>query len=79
MTIRAAVLKKRLYKPSVTESAMGAAIVAASKTVYRSLAEATEAMVRYDYVVEPDSKLVDPYEEAYRKFRRECNERGLGT
>ncbi|MCX8053821.1 MAG: FGGY family carbohydrate kinase, partial [Armatimonadetes bacterium] len=50
MRIRAAALKKVLIRPKVTESAMGSAIVAASRTIYSSLGEASSAMVQHDLV-----------------------------
>jgi len=78
MRIRAAALNRRIVRPAVTESAMGAAVVAASRTLYSSLTEASGAMVKHDLVVEPDRDLADAYEARYRAFRTECAVRGLG-
>lgn len=79
LSIRASVLNRQILSPAVTDPAMGTAIVAASRTLYRNLSEATRAMVRYDAVVDPCEKLVEPYELGYQRFRQECASRGLGT
>lgn len=78
MRIRASVLNKRLVRPAVAESAMGAAMVAASRTVFSSLSEASRAMVKYDARIDPDNRLVEAYDEHYLAFREECASRGLG-
>ena len=78
MRIRAAVLRKRLVRPAVTEAAMGAAIVAASRTLYTSLAQAVAAMVKQDLAVEPEDALAEAYQDRYAAFRAECAARGLG-
>jgi D-ribulokinase len=78
MTIRASVLNRPLTRPSNTESAVGAAIVAASRELYGSLVEASGAMVKPDLTVEPDSRLVHAYGDGYARFRGECAARGLG-
>ncbi len=78
MRIRAAVTTRLIVRPAVTEPAMGAAVVAASRTLYSSLTEASKAMVRRDLVVDPEYRLVAAYEARYRQFRAECAARGLG-
>ena len=78
MRIRASVLKRRVVRPVITESAMGAAVVAASRTLFSNLTEASRAMVRREVEVEPLAHLVHAYEECYRSFRAECSRRGLG-
>lgn len=78
MRIRASVLNRMLIRPAVTESAMGTAVVAASRTIYRSLMEASRKMVRRDLEVGPEPALVEAYDESYRAFRDECEARGLG-
>jgi len=78
MTIRASVLDKRIVRPRVADAVMGAALVAASRRVYSTLAEATREMVGYDAEVLPDARLVLVYEERYMAFREECARRGLG-
>ena len=78
MRIMSAVLNRRLVRPEATESAMGAAIVAASRTLFAGLTDASRAMVRRDLVIEPEDGLVEAYEKQYRAFRAECAARGLG-
>ncbi|MGC8863037.1 MAG: FGGY-family carbohydrate kinase, partial [Armatimonadota bacterium] len=79
LRIRAAVLRKRLVRPAVPEAAMGAAIVAASRTLFSSLAEASGAMVRRNLVIDPEDDLADAYQAQYAEFRAQCAARGLGN
>jgi len=76
--VRASVLRKVLIRPRVAETAFGAAIIAASKTYFSSLSEASKAMVKRGEAFEPDDSLARAYEEAYWRFRVECSERGYG-
>lgn len=78
MGIRACVLRRQLVRPAVTDSAMGAAVVAASRTVYSSLNEASKAMIRRDAEVGPVDRMVELYQKRYSAFRRECAKRGIG-
>jgi len=78
MQIRADVMQRELVKPQVTESAMGAAIVAASRTYFTDCSEALTQMVKMDIRVSPRSGMNEAYEKAYASFRIECNLRGLG-
>lgn len=78
MRIRSSVLNRPLTRPANTECAMGTAIVAASREVYGSLAEASKAMVKADLTVEPDNTLAASYALGYTKFREACKKRKLG-
>ncbi|MGQ9784065.1 MAG: FGGY-family carbohydrate kinase [Armatimonadota bacterium] len=78
LSIRASILNRQILSPAVADSAMGTAIVAASRILYHNLSEATRAMVRYDTIMDPCERLVEPYELGYQRFRRECASRGLG-
>ncbi len=78
MRIRASALNRTLVRPAITESAMGTAVVAASRTIYHSLTEASRKMVRRDVEVGPEPVLVEAYDQGYRAFRAECEARGLG-
>ena len=78
MRIRASVLKRTVVRPKVTDAAMGAAVVAASHTIYSSLIEASERMIVPDVRIEPDDLLSRAYDERYLLFREECSRRGLG-
>jgi D-ribulokinase len=70
LTIRASVLGRQLIRPRTTETAMGAALLAASGSWYRSLGEAARAMITSDLIVEPDPLLMNAYNDRYFRFRR---------
>lgn len=79
MQIRADVLNKVLIRPECTESAMGAAILAASRTFYTSASEAAAHMVTIDHRVEPRAGMIGKFENAYKSFRKACQIRRLGN
>ncbi|HEY4062984.1 MAG TPA: FGGY-family carbohydrate kinase [Puia sp.] len=68
LTIRSAVLNRPVYKMRHVSGAMGAAILAASKSHFDSVIEAAGQMVKIDKRVEPRQQLVAPYEQGYREF-----------
>ncbi len=74
--IRATVLGRILARPRVTETAMGAAVLAASGCWYDSLKEAVEQMVRSEEEIEPESQWHSAYEEQYQNFKHELTKRG---
>jgi len=76
LKIRASILNKKLFVPEISEPSMGSAIIAASKTFYTNIFEATSNMVRLKKVVEPESKLVKIYNEKYREFINLMKEKG---
>lgn len=76
LKIRANILNKTLCKPSLTGAHMGMAMLAASRTHYRSLAEAVERMLKPERQVEPVPQNVELYQERYRLFLAELNQRG---
>ena len=57
---------------------MGAAVVAASRTIYSSLVEASEHMIVPDARIEPEESLLRAYDERYALFRAQCARHGLG-
>lgn len=73
--IRASALGKTLIRPLMRETAMGAALLAASAVWYGSLAAAASGMVRYDREFEPLPHLVEAYHEKYLLFRQEMTRR----
>ncbi|MCC6444992.1 MAG: FGGY-family carbohydrate kinase [Armatimonadetes bacterium] len=73
LQIRADILQKRLVRPKTPEAALGAAIVAASKTLFSGPSEAAAQMVSAAETVEPDR--TGRYEEGYLRFRQACRER----
>jgi sugar (pentulose or hexulose) kinase len=78
LQVRANVLDRRIARASVAESAMGAAIIAASRTMYDSVSEASGSMVRLDLEIEPQPQAVDVYRDLYDRFRNEMCKRGYG-
>jgi sugar (pentulose or hexulose) kinase len=68
LTIRANVLNRPVYKMKNVSGAVGAAILAASKTYYNSIIEAVAAMVKIEKEVIPQNVLAEKYELNYRKF-----------
>jgi sugar (pentulose or hexulose) kinase len=76
LQIRADVLNRRLLRPVETGAAMGAAILAASRTHYAGVIPATRAMVQVERSVQPRPALVKRYTERYQCCRAACAERG---
>ena len=68
LTIRSNVLNRPIYKMQHVSGAMGAAILAASKTYFDSVIAAVKQMVRVDKKVEPRRDLVSSYDQGYREF-----------
>lgn len=75
-SIRASVLNKSMVKPAVTETAFGAAVLAASGCWYNSLVEAAAAMVRTVEIFEPQLAWQPVYEDHYLRFMTELRARG---
>lgn len=68
LKIRASILNKTLFVPEISEPSMGSALIAASKTFYNNIFEATSNMVKLKKIVEPESKLVKIYDDKYQEF-----------
>jgi len=68
LQIRASMLKRTLIRPRISESAMGAAILAASGTWYGKVSQAVQSMVQEEIQVEPVTPWLSIYEEKYHKF-----------
>lgn len=68
LTIRSNVLNKPIYKMRHISGAVGAAIVAASKTYFNTLVEAVKNLTQVDKRVDPQQDLVEKYETNYNKF-----------
>ena len=78
LQVRANVLNRVIARTAVAESAMGAAIIAASRTMYASLSEASRNMVTLQLKVEPQPEAAERYKELYALFRKETSKRGYG-
>lgn len=76
LKIRANILNKVLYKPKIVGAHIGAAILAASKSCYLSLADAVAQMVKLEQQVLPEPRLVDLYNQKYGQFTAELKRRG---
>jgi sugar (pentulose or hexulose) kinase len=66
--IRSSVLNLPIYKMKHVSGAVGAAILAASRTFYRTLTEAGRAMTQTEKKILPVPRLVGAYEEGYKEF-----------
>ncbi len=55
---------------------MGAALLAASHTLYRDLGEASREMVRIADTFDPQAIWKQAYEDGYQRFVEACNARG---
>ncbi|MCS7252602.1 MAG: FGGY-family carbohydrate kinase [Armatimonadota bacterium] len=74
--VRSSVLRRALVRPKTIEAAFGAAIIAASRKWFSSLSEAASIMVQLEETIEPCEGLSKAYEDAYMRFREECERRG---
>lgn len=76
LTIRSNVLDRPVVRMLHAEGAVGAAIIAASRTAFDGLDAAATAMARVDRIVEPNA-LVTAYEDRYQRFVAELTTRGF--
>lgn len=68
LTIRSNVLNRPIYKGTQVTGAVGAAILAASRTHFQTLTEAARAMTRIERVIRPSADLVAIYDRQYQSF-----------
>ncbi len=76
LRIRTNVLGRPIYKCRDANGAVGAAIVAASKIRFNSMAEAAQSMTAIEQEILPEPALVDQYETGYRNFVTEMKKKG---
>lgn len=76
LTIRASVLNLPVYKMKHVSGAVGAAILAASTTHFKSIIEATQKMTMIDKKVYPESDMITQYEHNYQQFLGALQQRG---
>jgi D-ribulokinase len=74
--IRASVLQKTLIQPKITETAFGAAVIAANGCWYDSISKASQAMVHAAETTSPDSNWAAYYEARFAEFTTELRKRG---
>ncbi len=77
LRIRANVLNRPVCKMKNVSGAAGAAILAASKTHYKSLQESASKMVEAAMTCEPDPDLVNLYDQKYILFIEELKKREI--
>jgi xylulokinase len=74
--VRATVLKRQMARPRVGETAMGAAILAASRALFENLDQASLSMVQIAEQIDPDRKWESAYQSGYERFLAACRRRG---
>jgi sugar (pentulose or hexulose) kinase len=75
LQLRADVLGRPLHVSSRAESAVGAAILAASGAAFGSISEAVSQMVRIDRSFEPRREHARYFEDKCRRLQAACKER----
>jgi sugar (pentulose or hexulose) kinase len=68
LTIRSNVLNKPIYKMKHVSGAVGAAVLAASKTHFNSVTEAVKQLIVIEKELNPEKELTGRYEVNYQKF-----------
>lgn len=76
LLIRSSVLNLPIRKMQNVSGATGAAVLAASKTHFNSLIEAAQAMTRPEKLVQPESGMIQAYENNYYHFINTLIEKG---
>lgn len=76
LSIRSNVLNLPLYKMKHVTGAVGAAILAASKTCFSTIMEAAAAMTQTEKEVHPEEALVAAYEAGYSRFIQTLKQKG---
>jgi sugar (pentulose or hexulose) kinase len=76
LTIRSNVLSLPIYKMKYITGAVGAAILAASKTHFKSIIEATQALTQIEKEVYPSPELSKSYDKGYREFIQKLIDKG---
>jgi xylulokinase len=73
---RANATGRTIHRPVCGESAFGAAVLAAAGSLYGSIGQAIERMVRIERTFEPAVKLTPLYDQRFDRFCTELRERG---
>lgn len=76
MQIRADVMGLEIARSTNANPPMGSAIVAASRTLFDNIAEASAQMVHVDRVVSPRPAMALRYGDAFQRFLNVCREHG---
>jgi sugar (pentulose or hexulose) kinase len=76
LRIRASVCNRSFVVPAIADTAMGAAVLAATGKFYPSLKRAALAMIHNSMEIVPEPAWVPIYEERYTRFKEELQTRG---
>jgi len=76
LTIRSNVLNLPIYKMKHVTGAVGAAILAASKTHFNSIIEATRALTQIEKEIQPQPTVAQQYDKSYKEFVQLLQEKG---
>lgn len=76
LSMRASMLNRQLVRLATSETAMGAALLAATGAWYMNLVDASRAMVHPDIVVDPKPEWVRPYHEMFAIYVDQLRLRG---
>jgi sugar (pentulose or hexulose) kinase len=76
LRIRSNVLNLPIYKMRYVTGAVGAAILAASKTYFDSVTEAVKKLTQIEETFEPEKELADTYGTYYKDFVATLHEKG---
>ena len=76
LIIRSNVLNLPLYKMKHVAGAVGAAILAASKTHFGSVGDAVRALTQIDKIIRPDGDMARRYDSHYHRFVSILHEKG---
>lgn len=76
LIIRSNVLNLPLYKMKYVTGAVGAAILAASRSYFGTVTAAVRAMTQVDKIIRPDAMLAARYEPLYRQFVSVLKDKG---
>lgn len=76
LIIRSNVMNLPVYKMKYVSGAVGAAILAASKTYFSSIIEAANALTQIDKEVHPTKALAESYESGYKEFMKALQKKG---
>jgi sugar (pentulose or hexulose) kinase len=76
LMIRSNVLNLPIYKMKYVTGSVGAAILAASKTHFTSIIEATQALTQIEKEIHPQQELAQKYNSNYQRFLQVLLEKG---
>ena len=77
MQIRADVIGMECAHAGNANAAMGSAIIAASRTLFENIEEASAQMIQLDYVISPRPEMVLRYTDSYPNFLDACRRHGF--